>query len=108
MAVVIDHPGPNNVMLTASGVAFIAAPCPHLLGVSLGHSAQIGPVLPGPGRCLCAGLAHAPTAGLGWQARICCGWPGACWAQAARVRRPERPQSFGKAAGFRWINPRPG
>ena len=50
MAVMSITPGPNNVMLTASGVAFgYRRTLPHLLGVSLGHSAQIGLVCLGLG-----------------------------------------------------------
>lgn len=34
-------PGPNNVMLTASGAAFgYRATLPHLLGISFGHAFQ--------------------------------------------------------------------
>jgi threonine/homoserine/homoserine lactone efflux protein len=36
-------PGPNNAMLTASGMKFgFVRTLPHLIGISLGHILQIG------------------------------------------------------------------
>lgn len=101
-------PGPNNLMLLASGVNFgFRRTIPHMLGVSLGHSFMV--VVVG------LGLAGVFTA-----------WP---WARAvltmlsvgylmwlawkiAHAAPPEpgaprgRPFSFLQAAAFQWVNPK--
>ena len=43
-------PGPNNIMLTASGIRFgFKKTIPHLLGIPLGHTIQISLVTLGLG-----------------------------------------------------------
>ena len=100
-------PGPNNLMLAASGVNFgFRRTVPHMLGVSIGHGFQV---------CIVAGLlawmlawleALRPVlvgAGCGYlfwlawrQARA--GEPG----QGQRVQ----PLGFIGAALFQWVNPK--
>ena len=107
MAVMSITPGPNNVMLTASGVAFgYRRSLPHLLGVSLGHSLQIGVVCLGLGSIfvrwpwLHQALAWLGCAYLLWMAWRMLGAGGA--AETAL----SRPQSFWQAAAFQWVNPK--
>ncbi|AQR64703.1 hypothetical protein BXU06_06215 [Aquaspirillum sp. LM1] len=100
-------PGPNNVMLTASGVAFgYRRTLPHLLGVSIGHSVQIGLVCLGLGSVfiqwpwLHSALAWAGCGYLLWMA-----WQ-MLRAGAVADAPMARPQSFWQAAAFQWINPK--
>ena len=100
-------PGPNNLMLAASGVNFgIRRTLPHMLGVSVGHAIQVGIV---------AGL-------LAWvmiwldNLRLelvltgCTYLLWLAWRQA-RAAQPgggnaTRPLGFFGAALFQWVNPK--
>jgi threonine/homoserine/homoserine lactone efflux protein len=101
-------PGPNNMMLLASGVNFgFRRTIPHMLGISIGHSVMV--TLVGLGL---AGLIH--------------GWPPAmvmlklasvaymlwlAW-KIAHAATPQggvvtaRPFGFLQAAAFQWVNPK--
>lgn len=100
-------PGPNNVMLTASGAQFgFRRTLPHILGIGAGFVAQLLGV--------CAGLATlfarwpALQDGLGWLGAaylLYLGW--------RMLRRREtqaeavaRPVSFMQAAAFQFLNPK--
>ncbi|MGR3485159.1 MAG: LysE family translocator [Paracoccaceae bacterium] len=102
-------PGPNNLMLLASGSNFgVRRSVPHMLGISIGHSVMIVMVGLGLGRAFEA-LPVAQTAltvvsvayllYLAW--RIATAVPRSPQA-AARAR----PFTFVQAAAFQWVNPK--
>jgi threonine/homoserine/homoserine lactone efflux protein len=101
-------PGPNNIMVTASGTAFgFTRTVPHILGISFGFAVMVVAFGLGAGQLLQAYPAWHQwlrIAGalyllyLAWRiARA--GDPGA--AESAR-----RPLSFLEAALFQWVNPK--
>lgn len=101
-------PGPNNLMLMASGANFgVWRTVPHMLGVSLGHGFMV----------LCVGLGLAALfeawpplklilAGLSVLYLLWLAW------RIARAGAPEgpragaRPLTFVEAAAFQWVNPK--
>ncbi|ARC89260.1 LysE family translocator [Rhodovulum sp. MB263] len=101
-------PGPNNLMLMASGANFgLRRTLPHILGVALGFVAMV--VLVGLGamrafeawpmlRVLLTWLGAAYLVWLAWKiARAAPPEPGAA---------PGRPMTFLQAAAFQWVNPK--
>lgn len=101
-------PGPNNLMLMASGVNFgLARTVPHLLGVSLGFTAMILLVGAGIARAFTAlpvlqpALKIACLAYILWMA-----WKLVRSGKTEDVKRPATPMSFLQAAGFQWVNPK--
>ncbi len=101
-------PGPNNMMLLASGVNFgFRRTIPHMLGISVGHSFMVFVVGLG-----LAGIVHS--------------WPPAlmtlkvisvlymCWLawKIANSGAPDgaagtgSPMTFWQAAAFQWVNPK--
>jgi threonine/homoserine/homoserine lactone efflux protein len=101
-------PGPNNVMLMASGVNFgLARTWPHLLGVALGFTVMIALVG--------AGVIRAFDAIPGLEVGLklaCLGyilWMAGKLVRSARISRGgarARPMTFLQAAGFQWVNPK--
>lgn len=101
-------PGPNNMMLLASGVNFgLRRTVPHMLGISVGHSLMV--FLVGMGL---AGVFHAvpqsmlllklaSVAYMLWLA-----WKIAHAAAPGEGKVGGRPFSFGQAAAFQWVNPK--
>jgi threonine/homoserine/homoserine lactone efflux protein len=101
-------PGPNNVMLMASGANFGFRPTlPHLAGVSVGFAAMV--ILVGLGL---AGIFAAAT----WLYEIL-RWVGAAYlmvlaykiATATGLGSSEaagRPVTFWQAVAFQWVNPK--
>jgi threonine/homoserine/homoserine lactone efflux protein len=100
-------PGPNNLMLLASGVNFgFRRTLPHLWGVSIGF----GVMLMGVGWGLAALFERLPVAYtvlrvLGTVYLLWLAWG------LARAGRPEaveaeRPMGFWAAAAFQWVNPK--
>lgn len=107
MAVMSVTPGPNNIMLTASGVNFgFRRTLPHMLGITCGvsvllllcgllfaainqHLGQLRPLLALAG---CSYLLY-----LAWQL---------AHASAPGRREVQQPMSFFGAALFQWINPK--
>ncbi|ABD55692.1 LysE family translocator [Jannaschia sp. CCS1] len=101
-------PGPNNIMLMASGVNFgLRRTLPHMLGVSLGHGAmtlilglglvQIFDLIP----WLRTALTVVSVAYLLWLA-----WKVANAAPPADAKEGTKPLTFLQAAGFQWVNPK--
>ena len=103
-------PGPNNVMLLASGLNYgFRATLPHMLGISLGHAVMVALVGLGlaaallgwpPARMALQGLAAAYVLWLAW--RIATAAPPAAPGEVARGR----PFTFLQAAAFQWVNPK--
>jgi threonine/homoserine/homoserine lactone efflux protein len=102
-------PGPNNLMLMASGTNFgFRRTLPHLMGVSIGFVAMIVLVGVGLAQLFAAyPLAHqvlriVSIAYLLWLAwRIATAPP-----PAAREGNEAKPLSFVQAALFQWVNPK--
>ncbi|NAZ35938.1 LysE family transporter [Rubellimicrobium sp. CFH 75288] len=103
-------PGPNNLMLLASGANFgLRRSVPHLLGVSVGHSLMV--LLLGLGLAALferipgfkAALAVVSVLYLLWLA-----WKFATAAPKAEhaPRTAGRPLTFLQAAAFQWVNPK--
>lgn len=101
-------PGPNNMMLLASGVNFgLRRTLPHMLGISLGHALMV--VLVGLGL---SGLFKAyPQAMLALKATSVVYMLWLAW-KIAHAAAPEgrqaggKPFSFLQAAAFQWVNPK--
>lgn len=101
-------PGPNNIMLTASGVNFgFRRTGPHMLGVSLGFPVMVAAVGLGLGGVFEAeprihlALKYVGIAYLLWLA-----WKVATASRAKEVGAPAKPFTFLQAAGFQWVNPK--
>ena len=102
-------PGPNNVMVTASGANFgYRRTIPHLLGIGLGYPAMVAGVGLGLGGIFVAVpavhlvLKYAGSGAILWMA----------WRVATASGRkgakgqPGRPFTFLQAAAFQWVNPK--
>lgn len=108
-------PGPNNLMLMASGMNYgVRATLPHLLGVSIGFLVLLLAV----GFGLGALLQRLPVA------QVVLHWLGAAYLlylawktatasaplhalkDADRLQNPSKPMSFTAAVAFQWINPK--
>jgi threonine/homoserine/homoserine lactone efflux protein len=102
-------PGPNNIMVTASGVNFgFARTIPHILGITFGFFVLIGVCAAGLGAIFAAFpalqivLKVAGGLYLLWLA-----WKIAMSAPAASgPDHAARPISFWQAALFQWVNPK--
>ncbi len=101
-------PGPNNLMLMASGVNFgFRRSLPHMLGVALGFTAMV--LIVGLGL---AGLFRAdPRAVLVLKVvsvayMLWLAWKIAHSAAPKQGKAGGRPLSFVQAAGFQWVNPK--
>jgi threonine/homoserine/homoserine lactone efflux protein len=100
-------PGPNNVMLTASGANFgFRRTVPHILGIGCGFTAQL--------LAVCAGLAALFTHWPALQSTLA--WVGAVyllylgWQMLghgeAQSREAHHPVTFVQAALFQFLNPK--
>ena len=101
-------PGPNVILLTASGARFgMARTLPHVAGVALGVGITAGLTGAGIGAVLLGrpalewGLKLAACAWILWMA----------WGLARRARRPrvegrDRPFTLIEAVLFQWVNPK--
>ncbi len=102
-------PGPNNILLTASGVNFgFARTIPHLLGVDIGFVVLLAVFAAGLGLIFAAlpalqlVLKIAGAAYMLWLA----------WKVASakpvdgNADAPGRPMTFLQAAAFQWVNPK--
>jgi threonine/homoserine/homoserine lactone efflux protein len=100
-------PGPNNVMLTASGARFgLRRTVPHILGIGCGFVVQL--------LAVCAGLAALFTRWPALQSAL--GWVGAAYllylGYSLLGRRDSdghahaHPVSFLQAAAFQFLNPK--
>ncbi|MDG4647706.1 LysE family translocator [Roseibacterium sp. SDUM158017] len=101
-------PGPNNIMLLASGANFgLRRTVPHMMGISMGHALMVSVVglgllglfiaLPWLRSALMAGSALY----LLWLA-----WKIATAAPPDRAEATGRPLTFVQAAAFQWVNPK--
>jgi threonine/homoserine/homoserine lactone efflux protein len=100
-------PGPNNIMLTASGVTFgFGRTLPHMIGVALGFVVLLLAIGLGVGSLLTA----VPQARLvlkvgGALYLVYFAWRIARAGQAGTAGSgPARPMTFLEAAAFQWVN----
>ncbi len=101
-------PGPNNMMLLASGVNFgLRGTVPHMLGISVGHSLMVFLVGLGVAGLFTAWppalvvLKLVSVAYMLWLA-----WKIANAAAPGAGREGARPMTFLQAAAFQWVNPK--
>jgi threonine/homoserine/homoserine lactone efflux protein len=101
-------PGPNNMMLMASGANFgLRQSVPHMLGISIGHSVMV--FLVGVGL---AGLIHAvPAFSVGLKVvsvvyMLWLAWKIAHSAAPEHGKLGGKPFTFLQAAAFQWVNPK--
>lgn len=101
-------PGPNNVMLTASGANFgYQRSVPHMLGISVGTSVQLLMVGAGLGAVFTQQPQfYTAVQWLGAAYLIWLAWKtasaGRMQTQGGRVQ----PLNFWQAAAFQWVNPK--
>lgn len=101
-------PGPNNVMLTASGSAFgFRRTVPHMLGITLGFPVMVIAVGLGLGEVFTRYPSlHLALKYIGAAYLLYLAWR---IAQASGPDNGEaggRPLTFLEAAGFQWVNPK--
>ena len=102
-------PGPNNVMLTASGANFgFRRSVPHMLGIALGFPAMLMAVGFGAAGALQASPElHAALKWIGAAYLLWLAWMIARAApEAPGASASGRPMTFFGAALFQWINPK--
>jgi threonine/homoserine/homoserine lactone efflux protein len=102
-------PGPNNMMLLASGVNFgFRRTVPHILGVSLGHAFLVFCVGLGLGAVLLAEpVAYVTLQVVGIAYLLYLAWRIATAGPIEQGDNPRaRPLSFLGAAAFQWVNPK--
>ncbi len=101
-------PGPNNMMLAASGVNYgLRATWPHIMGVFTGFGFMIFAIALGLGEV----FARSPLLheALRWGGALMLVW--VAW-KIATARRPgeagaaSRPFTYWQAAAFQWVNPK--
>jgi len=104
----VISPGPNNLMLMASGANFgFRRTLPHMAGVGLGFPMMIVPVGLGVMQAFAAfpplrtGLTVASVAYLLWLA-----WRIANAGAPKKAEAGARPLTFLQACAFQWVNPK--
>ena len=101
-------PGPNNLMLMASGANFgLRRTLPHMAGISLGHAFMALMV----GLGLGAALTAVPQAKLAMKVAAVAYMLWLAWKMAHAAAPGEgtstgRPLTFLQAAAFQWVNPK--
>ncbi|MBA3908733.1 MAG: hypothetical protein C0524_02375 [Rhodobacter sp.] len=101
-------PGPNNMMLLASGVNFgVRRTVPHMLGISLGHALMV--FLLGLG--VAGAMRAVPYAGTGLKVAsvaymLWLAWKISRAAAPGEGRAGGKPFTFLQAAAFQWMNPK--
>ena len=101
-------PGPNNIMLLASGVNFgFRRTIPHMLGIGAGFVALLLAVGLGLGAVLTAFPAlHTALKIAGGAYLLYLAWRVATSRTLAREGEAARPMRFSEAAAFQWVNPK--
>lgn len=101
-------PGPNNLMLMASGANFgFRRTVPHMLGISLGFPLMIA--LVGLGVMQLFDLwppLHTILKVLSVAYLLYLAWKIANAGKPRETRKKPRPLTFVEAAGFQWVNPK--
>lgn len=101
-------PGPNNLMLMASGANFgIRRTIPHMLGISVGFAVlacATGLGLAGVLHTWPAALLALKAAAVGYMLWLA--WKIAGSGAPGQGRAGARPMTFLQAAAFQWVNPK--
>ena len=101
-------PGPNNMMLLASGANFgLRRSLPHMLGISMGHAFMV--MVMGLG--LAAVLHQSPQVMIGLKLAaiayvLWLAWKIAHSAAPTEGKVGAKPLTFLQAAAFQWVNPK--
>ncbi|MCT4373004.1 LysE family translocator [Yangia mangrovi] len=106
--VTVISPGPNNLMLLASGANFgLARTVPHMLGVALGFPAMVLLVGLGAMRVFEAfPMVRGALTVLSVLYMLWLAWKIAHAAAPGEARAGARPMGFLQAAAFQWVNPK--
>ncbi len=101
-------PGPNNILLAASGVNFgFARTIPHMAGVSLGFLVLLVACAAGLGLVFAAVPAlHIVLKVVGAAYMLWLAYKVATAHLATDAKAPARPFTFLQAAAFQWVNPK--
>ena len=101
-------PGPNTLMVTASGANFgYARSNPHMLGIAFGFPLMIIAVGLGLGRFFAAyPAAHEVLKWVGTAYLLFLAWKIASAGRSKSGEQTGRPFSFLQAALFQWLNPK--
>jgi threonine/homoserine/homoserine lactone efflux protein len=101
-------PGPNNIMLTASGSAFgFTRSIPHMLGIAIGFPLLVVAIGLGLGEILVRFPAvHTVLKYAGAAYLLYLAWRIAQAGSADGGAANARPLNFLEAVGFQWINPK--
>lgn len=101
-------PGPNNMMLLASGVNFgFRRTVPHMLGISIGHALMVflvGLGLAGVFTAWPPALLALKVASVGYMLWLA--WKIAQAGAPGEGRAKAVPMTFLQAAAFQWVNPK--
>ena len=101
-------PGPNNMMLLASGVNFgLRRTVPHMLGISVGHAVMVFLVGLGVAGVFLAhplALTALKVAAVGYMLWLA--WKIARSGAPGEGKAGGRPMTFLQAAAFQWVNPK--
>ena len=101
-------PGPNNMMLLASGANFgFRRPLPHMLGISIGHAVMVflvGLGLAGIFKAWPPALLILKLASVAYMLWLA--WKIAHAAAPGEGKQATRPMTFLQAAAFQWVNPK--
>lgn len=101
-------PGPNNMMLLASGVNFgFRRTLPHMLGISIGHSLMVflvGMGLAGLFKAWPPALLLLKVASVTYMLWLA--WKIAHAGAPGEGQRRPQPMTFLQAAAFQWVNPK--
>lgn len=101
-------PGPNNMMLLASGVNFgFRRTVPHMLGISVGHALMVflvGVGLAGVFKAWPPALVALKVASVAYMLRLA--WKIAQSGAPGEGRVKPQPMTFLQAAAFQWVNPK--
>jgi threonine/homoserine/homoserine lactone efflux protein len=101
-------PGPNNVMLTASGANFgFWRTLPHMLGIATGFPVMVVAIGWGLGELFHAFPAlHEVLKYVGAAYLLFLAWKIATAGRVGTVQSRGRPLTFLQAAAFQWVNPK--
>lgn len=101
-------PGPNNIMLTASGLSFgFRRTVPHMVGIAVGFTVMVAAVGLGLGAAFAAWPLLYEVLKYGGAAYLLyLAWKIARSGPIASGREAGRPMTFLEAAAFQWVNPK--
>jgi len=101
-------PGPNTIMLAASGVNFgFNSTIPHMVGITVGFTVLLSAAAAGLGALFAAvPELHVALKIAGGLYMVWLAWKVATAHMAESTAGPSRPFTFLQAAAFQWVNPK--